>query len=173
MKTFSVRENCCLYFIWFLWVLVVALYITNVIAKTWFFVLFFSFVLILLFIFIRERLFTMFRHKKSDISNTNICVMKSDKKSDPKQKEVTIISEESFFKGNVTISGDIHVWGHIKGNVKVTEGTIHIMQGGKIEVEIEAPDMIIDGLVDGACLGNNLDILEHGELRGISRVSHM
>lgn len=56
----------------------------------------------------------MFRNKKSDISNTNIFVMKSDKKSDPKQKEVTIISEESFFKGNVTISGDIHVWGHIK-----------------------------------------------------------
>lgn len=115
----------------------------------------------------------MFRNKKSDISNTNIFVMKSDKKSDAKQKEVTIISEESFFKGNVTISGDIHVWGHIKGNVTVTEGTIHIMQGGKIEGEIEAPDMIIDGLVDGACLGNNLDILEHGELRGISRVSHM
>lgn len=115
----------------------------------------------------------MFRNKKSDISNTNIFVMKSDKKSDPKQKEVTIISEESFFKGNVTISGDIHVWGHIKGNVTVTEGTIHIMQGGKIEGEIEAPDMIIDGLVDGACLGNNLDILEHVELRGISRFSHM
>ncbi|WP_162505634.1 hypothetical protein [Candidatus Arsenophonus triatominarum] len=31
--------------------------------------------------------------------------------------------------------------------------------------------MIIDGLVDGACLGNNLDILEHGELRGISHMS--
>ncbi|MFS1563013.1 MAG: hypothetical protein ACL7AX_04805 [Candidatus Arsenophonus phytopathogenicus] len=51
----------------------------------------------------------MFRNKKSDISNTDIFVMKSDKKSDLKQKEVTIISEESFFKGNVTISGDIHV----------------------------------------------------------------
>jgi len=40
----------------------------------------------------------MLRNKKSDISNTNIFVMKSDKKSDPKQKEVTIISEESFLK---------------------------------------------------------------------------
>lgn len=111
----------------------------------------------------------MFRNKKLDISNTNIFVMKGDKKNDPKQKDVTIISEESFFKGNITLSGDIHVWGHIECNVTVTEGTIHIMPGGKIE----APDMIIDGLVDGACLGNNLDILEHGELRGISRVSYM
>lgn len=47
------------------------------------------------------------------------------------------------------------------------------MQCGKIAGEIEVTDMIIDGLVDRACLGNNLDILEHGELRGISRVSHM
>ncbi|MFS1538831.1 MAG: bactofilin family protein [Candidatus Phlomobacter fragariae] len=115
----------------------------------------------------------MFRNKKSDTSNTNIFVMKGDKKSDSKQKDVTIISEESFFKGNITISGDIHVLGHIKGNVTITEGMINIMQGGKIEGEIEAPDMIIDGLVDGACLGNNLDILGHGELRGISCVSHM
>ncbi|MGP1958775.1 MAG: bactofilin family protein [Arsenophonus sp. NC-CH8-MAG3] len=99
--------------------------------------------------------------------------MKNDKKTNPEQKEVTTISKESFFKGDVTILGDINVWGNIKGNITVTEGTIHIMQGGKIEGEIQASDIIIDGLVDGACLGNNLDILENGELRGVSRVSHM
>ncbi|HGJ5875653.1 MAG TPA: polymer-forming cytoskeletal protein [Arsenophonus sp.] len=115
----------------------------------------------------------MFRNKKSEISNTNIFVMKGDKESDPKQKDVTIISAESFFKGNIPVAGDIQVWGHIKGNVTVTEGTIHIMQDGKIEGEIEAPNIIINGLVDGVCLANNLDILEHGELRGISRASHM
>ncbi|MGP1924373.1 MAG: bactofilin family protein [Arsenophonus sp. NEOnobi-MAG3] len=115
----------------------------------------------------------MFKNKKSDVLNTNIFVVKADKKNNSKEKKVTIISKESFFKGNLTISGDIHVLGHIKGNVTVIEGTIYLMQGGKIEGEIQAPDMIIDGLVDGACLGNNLDILENGELRGISRVSHM
>ncbi|MGP1928636.1 MAG: bactofilin family protein [Arsenophonus sp. NC-WZS1-MAG3] len=115
----------------------------------------------------------MFKNKKLDVSSTNIFIMKGDKKNNPKQKEVTTISEESFFKGNITILGDIHVWGHIKGNITVTEGTIHIMQSGKIEGEVQAPDIIIDGLVDGACLGNNLDILENGELRGISRVSYM
>ncbi|MGP1932295.1 MAG: polymer-forming cytoskeletal protein, partial [Arsenophonus sp. ET-DL12-MAG3] len=52
-------------------------------------------------------------------------------------------------------------------------GTIYIMQCGKIEGEIEASNIIIDGLVDGVCFGNNLNILEHGTLQGISRVSHI
>ncbi|MGP1939016.1 MAG: bactofilin family protein [Arsenophonus sp. ET-DL9-MAG3] len=115
----------------------------------------------------------MFKSKKQNTSNTNILMIKGDKKNDPKQKDVTIISKKSFLKGNITISGNIYVWGKIKGNIIVTEGTIYIMQCGKIEGEIEASNIIIDGLVDGVCFGNNLNILEHGTLQGISRVSHI
>ncbi|MGP1931190.1 MAG: bactofilin family protein [Arsenophonus sp. ET-YP4-MAG3] len=115
----------------------------------------------------------MFRNKKQNTSNANIFIMKGDKKNNLKQKDVTIISKKSFLTGNISISGDIYVWGQIKGNIIVTEGTIHIMQCGKIEGEIEASNIIIDGFVDGVCFGNNLNILEHGALQGISRVSHM
>ncbi|AOM42754.1 transcriptional regulator [Xenorhabdus hominickii] len=85
----------------------------------------------------------------------------------------TIIAKNSIFKGDIEMEGDIQVWGKVIGNIHVKGGAIRIMHAGKIEGELNAPEIIIDGHVEGTCCAETLDILEHGELRGISRCGSM
>ncbi|MDC9606008.1 polymer-forming cytoskeletal protein [Xenorhabdus griffiniae] len=85
----------------------------------------------------------------------------------------TIIAKNSVFKGDVEMEGDIQIWGKVVGNIRVKGGAIRIMHAGKVEGELNAPEIIIDGHVEGTCCAETLDILEHGELRGISRCGSM
>lgn len=81
----------------------------------------------------------------------------------------TVIAKHSQFTGNIKVEGDVQVYGEVIGNIHVTEGTIRVMHAGRIEGELNAPEIIIDGTVEGTCNALSIDILEHGELRGISR----
>lgn len=85
----------------------------------------------------------------------------------------TIVAKSSVFKGDIDVEGDIQIWGKVIGNIRVKEGAIRIMHAGRVEGELSAPEIIIDGDVEGTCCAETLDILEHGELRGISRCSSM
>ncbi|MDE1478952.1 polymer-forming cytoskeletal protein [Xenorhabdus bovienii] len=85
----------------------------------------------------------------------------------------TIIAKNSVFKGDIEMEGDIQIWGKVVGNIRVKGGAIRVMHAGKVEGELNAPEIIIDGHVDGTCCAETLDILEHGELRGISRCGSM
>ncbi|MBD2825537.1 polymer-forming cytoskeletal protein [Xenorhabdus sp. 5] len=85
----------------------------------------------------------------------------------------TVIAKNSVFKGDIEMEGDIQVWGKIIGNIRVKGGAIRIMHAGKVEGELNAPEIIIDGHVEGTCCAETLDILEHGELRGVSRCGSM
>ena len=72
-------------------------------------------------------------------------VMAEEKKPMPEQKLYTIIAKGTVFQGDINVDGDIQIWGKISGNI----------------------------IVKGICAANNLDILEHGELRGTSRCGSM
>ncbi|WP_323864075.1 bactofilin family protein [Xenorhabdus cabanillasii] len=85
----------------------------------------------------------------------------------------TIIAKNSVFKGDIDMEGDIQIWGKVVGNIRVKGGAIRVMHAGKVEGELSAPEIIIDGHVEGTCCAETLDILEHGELRGISRCGSM
>lgn len=89
------------------------------------------------------------------------------------KQRATLIAKSAVFAGDIDIEGDIHIWGKITGNIRVKEGAIHVMHAGQVEGELLAPEIIIDGKVDGTCCATTLDILEHGELHGVSRCAGM
>ncbi|MBG6029601.1 polymer-forming cytoskeletal protein [Proteus hauseri] len=100
-------------------------------------------------------------------------VITEEKKPMPEQKLYTIIAKGTVFQGDINVEGDIQIWGKVAGNINVKDGVIRVMHAGQVEGELTAPDIIIDGFVKGICAANNLDILEHGELRGTSRCGSM
>ncbi|MDC9593781.1 bactofilin family protein [Xenorhabdus sp. IM139775] len=108
-------------------------------------------------------------------SVTPIIGIKAEEKKLPEAetRPNTIIAKNSVFKGDIDMEGDIQVWGKVIGNIRVKGGAIRIMHAGKVEGELNAPEIIIDGHVEGTCCAETLDILEHGELRGISRCGSM
>nr|WP_257720392.1 polymer-forming cytoskeletal protein [Candidatus Sodalis pierantonius] len=83
------------------------------------------------------------------------------------------MAKSAVFTGDIDIEGDIHIWGKITGNIRAKEGAIHVMHAGEVEGELLAPEIIIDGKVEGTCCATTLDILEHGELHGVSRCAGM
>ncbi|CRL46055.1 Polymer-forming cytoskeletal [Sodalis glossinidius str. 'morsitans'] len=89
------------------------------------------------------------------------------------KQHATLIAKSAVFTGDIDIEGDIHIWGKITGNIRVKEGAIHVMHAGQVEGELLAPEIIIDGKVEGTCCATTLDILEHGELHGVSRCAGM
>ncbi|MEN3258397.1 polymer-forming cytoskeletal protein [Sodalis endosymbiont of Spalangia cameroni] len=89
------------------------------------------------------------------------------------KQRATLIAKSAVFTGDIDIEGDIHIWGKITGNIRVKEGAIHVMHAGQVEGELLAPEIIIDGKVEGTCCATTLDILEHGELHGVSRCAGM
>ncbi|MBT9431241.1 polymer-forming cytoskeletal protein [Candidatus Sodalis endolongispinus] len=89
------------------------------------------------------------------------------------KQRATLIAKSAVFAGDIDIEGDIHIWGKITGNIRVKEGAIHVMHAGQVEGELLAPEIIIDGKVEGTCCATTLDILEHGELHGVSRCAGM
>lgn len=89
------------------------------------------------------------------------------------KQRATLIAKSAVFTGDINIEGDIHIWGKFTGNIRVKEGAIHVMHAGQVEGELLAPEIIIDGKVEGTCCATTLDILEHGELHGVSRCAGM
>lgn len=79
---------------------------------------------------------------------------------------VTTIANDSHFEGVLKINGDIKIWGTVKGNLFVNNGVAQVMKGGKVDGEIEAEHVIINGKVEGKCRTINLEIQDQGELSG-------
>ncbi|SUB83785.1 Polymer-forming cytoskeletal [Pragia fontium] len=84
------------------------------------------------------------------------------------RQRCTIIARNAVFSGNIEDNGDIRIYGKVIGNINITEGAIRVMSTGYVKGELNAPEIIIDGEVSGRCFAENIDILEHGTLRGIT-----
>lgn len=84
----------------------------------------------------------------------------------PKNK--TYISIGSAFTGDINATGDIFINGNVTGCVTVTNGSITLMRSGKVEGDLIAPHIMIDGAITGRCEADTLEILEHGQLNGIA-----
>lgn len=81
----------------------------------------------------------------------------------------TLISSKTEITGDVKFTGGLHIDGVIKGNVLADEGTgavVRISDKGKIEGEIHAPNVIINGQVVG-----NVHAGEYIELAKKAQVS--
>ena len=87
-------------------------------------------------------------------------------------RQPTVISKETRLTGDVEISGNLQIWGKIKGQIKARSGSVSIMQSGVVEGDIFAEALLIDGVLTGTCTVEQLEILEHGELNGVCRASN-
>lgn len=64
----------------------------------------------------------------------------------------TLISTRSEIRGDITVTGAIHVDGTIIGNIQADTGskaTVRISEKGKVQGQISAPNVIVNGQVDG------------------------
>ncbi|WP_025152847.1 bactofilin family protein [Morganella morganii] len=87
-------------------------------------------------------------------------------------RQPTVISKETRLTGDIEISGNLQIWGKIKGQIKARSGSISIMQSGVVEGDIFAETLLIDGVLTGTCTTEQVEILEHGELNGVCRASN-
>ncbi len=88
-----------------------------------------------------------------------------------KQKELTVI-EKTIIAPNSSITGDIEsqcdiqIGGKIDGKITST-AKVYIQKTGIVKGEIKAPYILIDGQVTGTCIGESIEIMEHGKMEGI------
>lgn len=86
-------------------------------------------------------------------------------------KATTMIAGGCELKGNIIATGNVHVHGSVIGNITVVDGTIRLMRSGKIQGDLQAAAIVLDGAVTGRCMAESIEILEHGKLNGVVRAS--
>lgn len=125
---------------------------------------------------IRMGFFYMFGRKQTESGSAQIVPAPEPLSAMPREErkpatatECTVIARNTLFTGNIDMDGDIQIHGDVRGNVHVREGIIRVMPAGRVEGELCAPEIIIDGTVEGTCEAKSIDILEHGVLQGALR----
>lgn len=169
------QQNIIFSGIWIIWVIALIAFWRYRIAGEFLIILILIFSIIIYSMTMRLKKTAMFSRKTEapKVAEPITTVISEEKKPAPEQRLYTIIAKGTVFQGDINVEGDIQIWGKVAGNIKVKDGVIRVMHAGQVEGELSAPDIIIDGFVKGICAANNLDILEHGELRGTSRCGSM
>ncbi|WP_366914889.1 polymer-forming cytoskeletal protein [Alkalimonas sp.] len=75
------------------------------------------------------------------------------------------MAQGSSFHGSFRLTCDIHVDGYMEGKIN-TEKTLIISRSGRVKGEIIADKVIINGLFEGECYANHVEILPHGKAQG-------
>ena len=84
---------------------------------------------------------------------------------DEKQSN-TVIASGVRFDGNITSNGQVYIYGTVHGNIDAKEGLIKIMRNGAVEGDITSRELIIDGVVNGNCRSETIDVYENGNITG-------
>lgn len=78
----------------------------------------------------------------------------------------SLLSKKVKIEGEIQGNEDLHVEGHFKGSIKI-KGNIFIGQTGRVEADIEADNVIIQGQIKGNVLARRqLQIQSLGQLMG-------
>ncbi|MGL5949515.1 MAG: bactofilin family protein [Aeromonas sp.] len=88
------------------------------------------------------------------------------RKNAPTPSNATVIAQGTQFKGELHVRGDLHIYGELSGNISLVDGVLYVQQGGRVEGEIDAPTVIINGFVEGSCSAKEVEVLENGVLQG-------
>lgn len=84
---------------------------------------------------------------------------------DEKQNN-TVIATGVQFEGNITSDGQVYIYGTVHGNIDAKEGLIKVMRNGVVEGDITSRELIIDGIVNGNCRSESIDVYENGNITG-------
>ncbi|HAU4908095.1 TPA: polymer-forming cytoskeletal protein [Aeromonas hydrophila] len=79
----------------------------------------------------------------------------------------TVIAKGARFKGELQVEGNLDVYGQFVGTLQLNGGTVRIMEGGRIEGDVSAAHVIINGTLDGTCASIEVEILENGKMKGL------
>lgn len=74
----------------------------------------------------------------------------------------TLVSRDTVIVGEIHFSGNLDVEGLVKGNIVAlpdTEALVRVVHGGRVEGDIRAPSIVINGSVEG-----NVHSAKHLEL---------
>ena len=64
----------------------------------------------------------------------------------------TLISKDSEIIGNIQFTGDLEIQGLVRGNIIAkaeSNATVRVVEGGRVEGEVHAPKIIINGDIQG------------------------
>ncbi len=82
----------------------------------------------------------------------------------------TLIAEGTLLRGNVEFSGGLHIDGSIKGNIRAVEeksAVVRVSEVGKIEGDVIAPHVVINGQVHGDVYASeHLELAEKASITG-------
>lgn len=82
-----------------------------------------------------------------------------------KHSATTVVAQGCSVNGNVRLNGDMQVDGYVEGKVS-SDKTVIISANGRFKGEITADKVIINGLFDGECYANTVEILPQGKAQG-------
>ena len=82
----------------------------------------------------------------------------------------TLIGKNTHIVGDVTFAGGLHLEGSIKGNLHSKDGSggmLVIGEGARVEGEVRASNMIVNGTVDGDLFASErLELASHACIKG-------
>lgn len=74
----------------------------------------------------------------------------------------TLIGRSARIQGDVEFSGGLHIDGQVTGNVRVVPGgaaSVSVSEHGVIEGSVEAPQVVLNGTVNGDIVGTDRVVL--------------
>lgn len=82
----------------------------------------------------------------------------------------TLIAHDTEVVGDIHVAGDLEVEGVVKGNILAQAGqeaTVRVVDKGRVEGEIRAPVIVINGSVEGNVHSSkHLELASHGRVQG-------
>ncbi len=63
--------------------------------------------------------------------------------------ETTLIAAGTRIEGDIRFVGDLHLEGQVRGNIYSEQGRICLAETGRIEGEVRAPHVVLNGAVNG------------------------
>jgi cytoskeletal protein CcmA (bactofilin family) len=85
------------------------------------------------------------------------------------QQDDTRIAADARIEGDIVFAGSIRIDGHVAGNVRAVDDQDHVVvigKTGRVAGRVDAPDVVIEGAVDGDLVSRH-----SAELRAGARVS--
>ena len=83
-----------------------------------------------------------------------------------KHTVTTVIAQGCKVNGHIRLSGDIQVDGYVEGKI-VCDRSLIVSASGRVKGEVTADKIIINGLFDGECYANSVEILPQGKAHGV------
>lgn len=84
--------------------------------------------------------------------------------------DTTIIGREAVVVGDIHFGGNLDVEGVVRGNIigrPDGEALVRVVHGGRVEGEIRAPDVVVNGVVDGDIHSTHyLELAPKGQVNG-------